>query len=298
MGNVGGTSRTSTGSQLTGGAALGGSVSFSQIGGNAPTESGGTTSLGGAGVNSSVPIGGATLIGAAGTTVQLPCPLYVGTGGTLVTPPTNGFEENSLEWGRTAAPTSASGVSRVTNDVSACEGTAYLLCDGDVRAASWDGPAINLVRFVQLGHKYAVTAAVRFDSKANVSGAGQTLGFTMGYWCDSQPTTGEGNEYINLHTMRASAASWSRLKGTFDFPPVACKDPNSVTKLQVYFETAYGVTEAAQASFHVDDFQLIDLTGAAGAPGNGGAAGAAGAAGAPPGAANAGTAGSGSVGTH
>src|SRR5512145_2606559 len=63
MGNVGGTSQSSTGSQPTGGAALGGSVSFSQIGGNAPTETGGTTSLGGAG---SVPIGGATLIGAAG----------------------------------------------------------------------------------------------------------------------------------------------------------------------------------------------------------------------------------------
>lgn len=243
----------------TGGTAIGGTA----IGGN--TDSG----IGGAGGAA----GNATAAAGQGGHSPVQCPLYVGTGGTLVTPPTNGFESDMLDWGRTAAMSTAAGLSLITDDSSACEGKGYLFCDGESRTASWDGPAMSPLRFMQIGHKYAVTAAVRFDDKTPQTGAGQTLGFTMGYWCDAKPITGDATEYANLGSIRASTGSWARLKGTFSFPPT-CKDPNSVTKMQIYFETAYGVDTAVSASFHVDDFQLIDLTGAAGASGTAGAAGA------------------------
>ncbi|HEY5957855.1 MAG TPA: hypothetical protein VIV60_14935 [Polyangiaceae bacterium] len=230
-----------------------------------PVTGGGSAGFGGTSDS-----GGASGAAPVATGGDASCPLYTGTGGNLVTPPTNGFELNTTGWSTTSMRTGS--ISQVVG--GACLGNAYLACAGLQRSAEWDGPAADVLPYVVTGHTYIATIATRFDP-TEPPPTDKTLRLVASKTCldtSIEPVYGHLSE-------RMSTGGWLRLTGTFKVELAGC---TQLARLLVYVETNTG---AKTSSIQLDDFQLFDTTsadqlGAAGAAGAAGVAGAAGSGGA------------------
>lgn len=189
------------------------------------------------------------------------CPAFEGTGGTLITPPSNDFEANFDGWVRMSG---IAGLVRVEGDGTACSGTAYL-ASGAFRKGGWDGPVLDLMPYMQPGHSYQLTLAARYNS-TTVPPSERMIGMTVVTACSESEVF-----YSPLSKLRATS-NWVRLQSVAPivFPPSACLD---VKMASVYVETD---DADMNLSFDIDDFRLIEVT--APSVGGGGAAGAAGAA--------------------
>jgi len=190
--------------------------------------------------------------GSAGATVTVNCPAYTsGTGDTLITPPSTGFESGLGSW--TSTSEVASKVSLTQGATTACEGTSYLVCNGAARSASWDGPAIDVLPYVVAGHQYTVALAARVDPASSPT-SGMTLRLTTGIMCtnSSSPAT-----YSDLYI--STSRDWNRMSGKFQASMDNC---SQLAHLYVYVST--NETNAPYASIDVDDFQLWDVTPATG----------------------------------
>lgn len=241
----------------------------SALSGGTPNASGaagigvaGSGFAGGGGSNS----GGASASGGSGTTgveIDPTCPAYDGTGGKLITPPSNGFEDNVSGW--TTTGTHSSAISQVFQGANPCEGSAYLACAGSQRSAEWDGPAFDIFPYVQAGRRYAVTVAARFDPAAPPTSARLMHLVSARYCLDSAVST----DYQHLQE-KVSNSNWVRFSGEVTAGLDGCP---ALRKLLVYVDT--DVPEAA-LTIHLDDFRVYDLSPIGE---NGGAAGASGAAG-------------------
>ena len=185
--------------------------------------------------------GGAT---ATGGTTATGCK-YAGTGGSVVTPPSNDFESNSTGW----AMLSGRAVSRVTGSSNACVGAAYLLGAGSNRAGEWDGPAIGVLTYLVSGHTYKVTIAARFDPQ-NAPSAAKPLIFSAAVSCTSTSVSAGYSHLQQTDTL----TTWTRFSGTL---PTTLTNCTSISKVQAYVETN---TAEAAFSINVDDFQWIDVT--------------------------------------
>ncbi len=173
---------------------------------------------------------------------------YTPASGSVVTPPSNGFEANTTGWALVSGSTSA--ISRATGSANACEGSAYLVCDGSKRTNAWDGPAINVLSYLKSGRTYTVTLAARFDP-AKAPSAAAPLQLSVAVACTS---TSVGSAYSHLQATD-TLTSWVRFTGTLPTTMTGC---SSISVVQVYVET---VNTSEQAdSIDVDDFQLIDTT--------------------------------------
>lgn len=205
------------------------------------------------------------------TTWSIACPAHNGTGGVLLTPPSNDFELTLGTWTRLAGD---SGVSRVDGDGTACEGSGYLTCDGATRVGGgWDGPAIDVLPYMVPGHTYDVSAVIRFNPSSAPS-AQRKVGLSQDVVCED----GIGKRNPVQHVLTTS--SWARVRNAtpLKFPPKGCL---TVSRMRFYVETS---EEEGSLSIDIDDFRLIDTTdstggagGAGGAIAYGGSAGNAGA---------------------
>ena len=234
---VGGASRTTQGGTVSG---TGGATSRAQ-GGATPLATGGAIATGGS------PAEG----GSAG-----PCPAYTGTGGSTVTPPSNGFETSVSGW--TTVAESAVPISQVLTG-GACEGSGFLRCDGAERTANWDGPNINVLPNVVTSHQYNVTVAARFDP-ANAPAAATNMTLTVAFLCADTSV----NPLYSPQQAAPATTSWIRLSGAFSAMFVGC---TSLAQIKVYVESDVA---AAKNSIDLDDFQLIDVTATAGGAGGAG----------------------------
>jgi hypothetical protein len=233
-----------TGGAGLGGDAQGGTVATGGVatGGVAPT--GGTWATGGA-ATGGVGTGG-TVAATGGTNNS--CPAYTGTSGTLITPPTNGFEANTTNWILLSGTTGS--VSRVTNASSACEGSSYLSCDGTKRSGNWDGPSVAVLSYLVSGHTYAFTLAARFTPQ-NAPTSAKPLIMSAEVACTSTSVTTGYTHVQQTDTL----TTWVRFSGTL---PTTLTNCTSVSKVIVYLETL----NSAEATFSIDidDFRLIDTT--------------------------------------
>ena len=202
---------------------------------NGGASSGSTSSVGGtvAGGGSGSSQGGSSPGGSGyagaslgGTTAAIVCPPYTGTGGSLVTPPSNDFENNVAGW----MTTSQHPVSLVNGDGNACQGSGYLLCSGAVRTAGWDGPGLDILPYVVAAHKYDVTIAVRFDPQ-NAPAAAALLDLTCAISC--QDTTVAAS-YTQVQ-QRLVLTTWSRLSGSL--PTLVLPGCSSLLKVFLYVES-------------------------------------------------------------
>lgn len=248
-----------------GGSNLGGATNLN--GGSSGTT-GGTANLGGGTAQ-----GGGTAAGGVnatgGTTGKQICPVYTSTGGTLVTPPSNDFENEAVEWSTTNEQPFI--VSTIADPDSACLGVQYLSCDGTRRKNANDGPGIDIVKYVNPNHLYTFNLAVRFSPKEAMTSSGY-IKFTVAKGCQESTIQ---IQYVPL-TSKTVGTAWSRVVLSTPFSP-ALASCNTLKKLFIYAET-----ESADAArtIELDDFQLWDVTpngaGGAGGMGSAGAAGAAG----------------------
>ncbi len=258
----------------TAGATAGGSNSGSQAGaanpssgGNAQAGSsqaiaGAATSQGGAGQGGTSAMSGAGGLvgGATGTAI---CPAYNGTGGVLLTPPSNGFESDIVAW--TTMSENPSALSRKQMAPSSCQGSWYLACDGASRGGSWDGPKLMILPYVLPGHEYVVTLAARFDPENAPPTPRALILSTVNACSDASVST----KFKRLH-LETTLTDWMRFSGTVRSTLEGCTQLSEVT---IYVETdAIDQTY----SIDVDDFQLWDVTSATASGGSGGVAGAAG----------------------
>jgi hypothetical protein len=206
--------------------------------GGAPQATGGTGNAAAAG-------------GSAGSTGTFSCLPYDshGTAGALLTPPSSGFESGLGNW--TTVSGNASSLSWSQGATNACEGSAYLVCNGARRLEAWDGPAIDVLPYLVAGHQYIVTLAARFDPALAPTTSAVIHLMTSRGCTDSSVAT----IYSLLQeAVAAPAKGWLRLSGTLHNNLSDCAQPKS---LLVYVET-----DAAGRDFSldVDDIQLWDVT--------------------------------------
>ena len=189
------------------------------------------------------------------------CPPYTGTGGQVLTPPTNGFETTKLGWTTTAG----SSLSRLDTGSPACEGSWFAACEGASRTGGWDGLGMSLLPYVEPGHRYTVTLAARFAPKDPPSDP-TSLILSVAKACSD---TSIPESFTRLQ-QQIGSTSWQRFTGQLEGALPGCP---SLTRLFVYVETE---DAGAALSIHADDFQLIDITApsvaAAGGAGGGTAA--------------------------
>ena len=244
VGVGGNTNTTATGGAATGGvasttggtgAATGGAPTGGAATGGVASTTGGTrAATGGA------PTGGTTAAGGTNS-----CPRYAGTGGSVITPPSNGFEANITGWVMLSGVANA--LSIVSSSTSACLGSAYLACDGTKRSGAWDGPTISVFSYLTSGHTYKVTLAARFDPQ-NAPSAAKPLTLSVGVTCTSTSVSAGYTHLQQTDTLK----SWTRFTGTL---PTTLTNCTSISDVFVYLET--NSTEATY-SINVDDFQLVD----------------------------------------
>jgi hypothetical protein len=224
----------------------------------------GGVGVGGAGVGASAAVGGATTdptpVGTAGAAGL--CPANTEIIGKLLTPPSNGFETDALNWTTKAQRPNAISTSSVTG---ACERNSFLTCQGAQRSAEWDGPALEVISYTTVGRTYGVSVAARFDPNEPAPSV-KLLRLSAAVTC-SDTTYSHLNEKV-------SNGSWVRLGGIIRTDAATCPTPRSII---VYVETDVG---AKTSSIQIDDFQLYEIAsdsnGTAGASGVAGAAGSAG----------------------
>ena len=236
---VGGASRTTQGSGGTV-SGTGGDTSSAQ-GGATPLATGGAPATGGAIATGGSPGGGDS---------SGPCPAYTGTGGSVVTPPSNSFDSSVTGWSTTAEMTAP--LVAVTTGWS-CEGTGHLLCNGSGRSGGsngWDGPGINLLPYLVAGHQYVVTVAARFDP-ANAPSSGGALTLVVALACADSSVTAI---YANLQQSPATT-SWIRLTGNLPAPTMS-----GCTNLMKEFMYVQSDDSDSTRSIDLDDFRLIDVT--------------------------------------
>jgi hypothetical protein len=243
MTNTGGASNAG-GASNTAGANTGGASSTAGA-----TNAGGTSSGGTSSGTSSNSTGGLDLRG---------CP-FAQTGGQLLVPPSQGFENDLNGWTTTSQKTAA--LKRAPGNSENCEGNWYMSCDGTRRDGAWDGPAIEVGMYVTLGRTYQCSVAARRTPSSSSSAA-----IDMKLVVSTTCTT---TAYSDFATASVST-SWVRLTGQFTLS-AGCTAPSSV---RLYIASLEGASP--YSSFDVDDFKLIDLsppaTGSGGASSTGGAA--------------------------
>ncbi|MGE5785116.1 MAG: hypothetical protein ACM3ZE_11015 [Myxococcales bacterium] len=254
-----------------GGSGLGGFTTGggNNLSGGSIGTGGGTPSLGGGGSAQ----GGVTAAGGinatGGTTGKQLCPVYTSTGGTLVTPPSNDFENEAVEWSTTTEQ--AFIVSTPVDPDNACLGTRYLSCDGTSRKNANDGPGIDIVKYVNPNHLYTFNLAVRFSPKEALTSSGY-IKITVAKACQEATVQ---IQYVPL-TSKTVGTTWTRIVLPTPFSP-ALANCNTLKKLFIYAETE---STDASRTIEIDDFQLWDVTpsgaGGAGGTGSAGAAAAAG----------------------
>lgn len=253
-GGAGGTTTAATeaaggatgGTQPTAGGAAGGTqpTAGGATGGTQPTTGGAT---GGTRPTTSGATGGNTTQGGTGPVY---CPAYDSDGGTLITPPSTGFESGLGSWTTTSQNTSA--VSVTQGSTTACEGTAYLVCNGAFRNGAWDGPAIDLLPYLVAGHQYAVSIAARVDP-SNSPTTDMTFEITSGLICaDSNETP----EFSSFQQLIATTNEWYRMSGKVE-TSVAGGGCTQLAHLWLYVSTDPNIQTY---SIDVDDFQLWDVT--------------------------------------
>ena len=227
------TGGVSTGGVATGGVATGGVATGGVATGGAATGGATTVATGGSAATggSKAATGGATS-----------CVPYTGTGGSVLTPPSNGFEANTTGWSTLSGRT----VSRASTN--ACEGSSYLVCSNRTGGTTggWDGPTVDVLSYLTDGHTYTVTLAARFDpAKAPTAAAALTMSAVV-----SCTNTSVSAVYTHIQQQNV-LTSWVRFAGTLPTTLTGC---TSIAKLQVYVETAD--TEGTD-SIDVDNFMLI-----------------------------------------
>lgn len=220
---------TSPSSELTGGVAGGGSPS-------AGGATAGSTAQGGIGGNA-----GASAVN---------CPVYTGSTGTLLTPPSDGFASSVGSW--TTYSGNAGAISRNQAATDACEGSAYLVCDGSQRMAAWDGPSLDVVAYLIEGHQYVVTLAVRLGS-ANVSASATSVFLNAALTCEDKNVA---TTYAQLQSRSiASTDGWQRFSGGLPTSLAGCSQLARLTISVATSESGFPFV-----SLDVDDFQLLDVT--------------------------------------
>lgn len=251
-GNAAGLGGTSTGSTDQGGSDaagglldVGGSVGIAgNTGDGGTSQSGGTTGVaGGGGMDST-------------------CPSFTGTGGTLITPPSTGFEAAG-SW--STLTERACSVTAAAGSGNACEGKSYLSCNGSVRTDSWDGPLFKLDAYFVNGHRYLITAAVRYSPMTAPTSSAGIMG-TVIRGC----TGGTTADYLTLGNV-TTKYEWARITGTVDASLPGC---TSLSAFGFYVQTPSGDATLAKLSLDVDDFRIYDITpgaGGSGAAGSGAA---------------------------
>lgn len=256
---TGGGSSMTQGGESAGGVNNGGTAPVSTASTQGGATQGGASSKGGSATTAAAggSTGGAVPTGGTGPIV---CPAYSSTG-TLVTPPSNSFETSITGWTTTSEKTSP--LSLVQGDGTACDGSAYLLCDGTGRGAGWDGPGIDLLPYLVTGHKYAVTLVGRYDPK-NAPAAAANMSLTVALMCQDSSVS-SGYTTIQQTTVWTS---WTRFSG--NLPSTTLAGCTTLLKIFVYLQS-----DSAQQSDSIDadDFRLLDLTsstGSGGASSNGG----------------------------
>lgn len=232
-------------------------------------SAGAATALGDAG-SAGGPMGGAgnsagstsqAIGGTTATFAPIVCPPYVGTGGALVTPPSNDFETNLGSWVRVSG---GSGLLSRLEDQTACSGAAYM-SSGGFRKGGWDGPSIDLTTYMSPGRSYHVTLAARFSAKT-LPPSSRVIELVMITVCDENPPL-----YTTLSVM-TTTSNWVRLQTDpalpITFPLAGC---NVMYHAAVYLQTSDADVNLA---LDADDFRLIDVTppsvGVGGAGGAGG----------------------------
>ena len=259
---------------LTNGAE-GGKPTLDNVGGASPTDLGGATSQGG-GIaeqgGSTAATGGVAHTGgsAAGGASLGPCPMYLGTGGNIMTPPSNDFDSDTSGWAMISQTTWP--ISLVSGVADACTGSSYMECDGSGRLQSWDGPAINVFPYLVANHKYVVTLAARFSPKSAPSSGSAIMMLSQVVVC-TDTTIAASYTHIGQQSV---STTWTRFSGTLTTALAGC---NILSSTGVYVETE---AAAAANTIDVDNFELIDVTttsigtggasSAGGAPATGGAA--------------------------
>ena len=227
------------GTAATGGVGVGGNTNTTATGG-AATGGVASTTGGTRAATGGAPTGGTTAAGGTNS-----CPRYAGTGGSVITPPSNGFEANITGWVMLSGVANA--LSIVSSSTSACLGSAYLACDGTKRSGAWDGPTISVFSYLTSGHTYKVTLAARFDPQ-NAPSAAKPLTLSVGVTCTSTSVSAGYTHLQQTDTLK----SWTRFTGTL---PTTLTNCTSISDVFVYLET--NSTEATY-SINVDDFQLVD----------------------------------------
>ncbi len=201
-----------------------------------------------AGDGNSMESGGAPALtsGGGGLTADATCLAYTGATGLLLKPPSTGFEEG-IGW--TTVSSHPTALTRVESVDDACEGSAYLTCDGTARTAGWDGPAVELLGYVTLGHKYAVSVVTRF-TPASAPTVAKLMGLTISMSCSDPAVAPTFNRLL----QKSAFTNWTRFSGQFEATLAGCADPSRIV--------AYVETDAIDMSYSidVDDFLIYDIT--------------------------------------
>lgn len=245
-----------TNSVTSGGVAGASASNATGLGNSAGSVNVAGTTAGGSSSSSSISNGGSDLSGCAAPALT----------GSLVVPPSTGFETNLAGWTTTAAHTSA--LSRVPGNGTNCEGNWYMSCSGSQRQANWDGPMLEVLSYLTIGHTYQYSVAAR-QSPGNASTASIPMKLTVARTCST-------TVYDDIVTLPVST-NWVRLTGKFAL--VIPGDCSTLSSVKLFVAT--NESGSTMVSFDVDDLRLVDLTaattlgGAAGASSSG-TAGAAG----------------------
>jgi hypothetical protein len=244
-------------SKGSGGKDAGGAAGNGNGGGGADT--GGTTAQGGsagASTSSGGSSGGSTSAGGTGAggtsgTVSSTIPsggcAYVPTFGQLLKPPSNNFEVDLGDWSTTAA--NATAISVVRGDGLACDGSAYITCNGTARSGAWDGPALELLSYVTVGHQYLVTVAGRFNPSTTLTSAKPLIMSTAAHCVDTNV-----KPLFSRVQQRGAFTNWVRFTSTIVVEMAGCTD---LSRFVLYLETE---DSGATQSIDVDDFQILDVT--------------------------------------
>jgi hypothetical protein len=224
-----------------GGSDAGGATSQGGTSGSSTSSggsSGGTTGLGGAAA------GGTG--GSASTTTPAGTCSYVPSTGQLLKPPTNSFEVDIADWSTTSATTTA--ISLVQGDGQACDGSAYITCNGAARSGAWDGPAVELLSYVKPGHRYLVSVAGRFNQATTLTAAKLLIMSTAAHCADAAV-----KPLFSRVLQRGAFTNWIRFTSEITVEMPGCTD---LSRFVLYLETEE--PEATQ-SIDVDDFQLLEV---------------------------------------
>ena len=123
-------------------------------------------------------------------------------------------------------------------------------CDSSQRSGNWDGPALEAVSYVTLGHVYQFSVAVR-QTLVGAPSSPSSMRLVVSRACPSVSTI-----YDPDLVTRVVSTSWVRLTGPFT--PVLPSGCTALTSVKLYVVS--NEASSPYISFDVDDFKLIDLS--------------------------------------